>query len=141
MADFTFAPLSPVVFLDRSRQAFADRIAIVDGERRYTYAEFADRCDRLSNALSEAGITSGRRVAALCVNSHVMLELHHAVPRRGAVLVSLNVRLAEAEMAYILEHSGASMIVATVEFAEAAARLAEAAGLTVHIAGGAADTT
>jgi fatty-acyl-CoA synthase len=140
MADFTFAPLSPVVFLDRSRQAFADRIAIVDGERRYTYAEFAGRCDRLSNALSEAGITSGRRVAALCVNSHVMLELHHAVPRRGAVLVSLNVRLAEAEMAYILEHSGASVIVATVEFAATAVRLAEAAGLTVHIAGGAADT-
>ena len=86
---------------------FADRTAVVDGDVRLTYAELADRCARLVSALARAGVGEGDRVAALCANSHVMLELHNAVPMRGAVLVSINIRLSPSEMAYIVEHSGA----------------------------------
>ena len=124
MAEFTFAPLTPASFLDRAAAVFADRTAIIDGDRTFTYRDMSDRCRRLTGALAAMGIGHEDRVAALCANSHVMLELHHAVPMRGAALVPVNVRLSAAEMAEILGHSGASLLVATHEFADLARRLA-----------------
>jgi len=135
MADFTFAPLCPSAFLDRSAAVFAERLAIIDGDVRFTYAQFADRCARLVSALAAAGVGAGDRVAALCTNSHVMLELHQAVPARGAVLVSINTRLSEEEMIYILEHSGARLLIATHEFASSARQAAERTGVQVVVAG------
>ena len=115
MAEFTFAPLTPASFLDRAAAVFADRTAIIDGERRFTYRELSDRCRQLAGALAATGAGREDRVAALCANSHVMLELHHAVPMTGAVLVTLNTRLSEDEMAALLDHSGSSVLVASVE--------------------------
>ncbi len=129
MADFTFAPLTPASFLDRSAAVFAKRVAVVDGDIRLTYAELAGRCARLVSALAAAGVEPGDRVAALCANSHVMLELHHAVPARGAVLVSVNIRLSYDEMRYVLEHSGARLLVATRELANRARALADELGI------------
>ncbi len=139
MAEFTFAPLSPIYFLDRAAESFPQRLAVVDGSVRLTYTEFASRCDRLVTAMSRSGIGQGDRVAALCTNSHIMLELHQAVPARGAVLVPLNVRLAVQEMRYVLEHSGARLLVATSEFTAQARELAELTGVEVVIANGDAD--
>ena len=136
MAEFTFAPLTPASFLDRSAAVFADRIAVIDGERQFTYAELLDRCRRLTSALHSRGIGREDRVAALCTNSHVMLELHQAVPMLGAALVSLNIRQSATEMADILDHCGASILVATHEFADRAQSLADQAGLPYVIAGG-----
>ncbi len=140
MAEFTFAPLTPASFLDRAAAVFADRIAIVDGERTFTYRDMSDRCRRLTGALAAMGVGHEDRVAALCANSHVMLELHHAVPIRGAALVPVNIRLSAAEMAEILRHSGASLLVATEEFADLARRLAGERNLPYIIAGGSDDS-
>jgi acyl-CoA synthetase (AMP-forming)/AMP-acid ligase II len=129
MAEFTFSPLTPASFLDRAAAVFAGRTAIVDGERSFTYRELSDRCRRLAGALAAQGVSRGDRVAALCANSHLMLELHNAVPMMGAVLVTLNTRLSDAELAALLEHSGASVLVATREFADRARRLADRVGL------------
>ena len=140
MAEFTFAPLTPASFLDRSAAVFADRIAIVDGKRTFTYRDMSDRCRRLAAAVAAQGVGREDRVAALCANSHVMLELHHAVPMLGAALVTVNVRLSATEMAGILEHSGASLLVATHEFADLARRLAGQLDLRCYIAGGSEDS-
>src|SRR5690242_3177745 len=139
MAEFTFAPLTPASFLDRSAAVLADRIAVVDGERTFTYREMSDRCRRLTGALAAMGVGHEDRVAALCANSHVMLELHHAVPMRGAALVPVNIRLSAGEMAEILRHSGASLLIATREFADLARRLAGELDLPLVIAGGDGD--
>ena len=136
MAEFTFAPLSPALFLERAAAAFPERTAVVDGDRRLTYADFATRCARLVSALADSGVEPGDRVAALCVNSHVLLELHHAVPARGAVLVPVNIRLAPDEIAWILEHSGARLLVATAELAETARDVANRLDLPLVVAGG-----
>ena len=125
MAEFTFAPLTPASFLDRAAAVFGDRTAIVDGDRRFTYRDMSERCRRLAGALAAQGADRGDRIAALCANSHVMLELHHAVPMTGAALVTLNTRLSEGEMAALLDHSGSSVLVATSEFADRARRLAD----------------
>ena len=138
-ADFTFASLSPVSFLSRAAAVFAERTAIIDGDRTFSYAEFYQRASQLTAALAGLGVGPGDRVAALCANSHVMLEMHNAVPGSGAVLVPLNIRLSEAELGYILDHSGARLLVATHEFADTARSVAEPIGIRVVIAGGTDD--
>jgi fatty-acyl-CoA synthase len=129
-------PLSPVRMLERAAEAFADRTAIVDGDTRLSYAEFALRARHLTGALRRHDVQPGDRVAALCANSHVMLELHFGVPLCGAVLVPLNTRLAEEELAHILTHAGATLLVATAEFAVVAEALGERLGVPVLVASG-----
>jgi fatty-acyl-CoA synthase len=127
-APYTFDELTPSSFLVRSGEIHARRPAVIDGERTLTYAELADRCRRLTGVLAGLGVQPGDRVAALCSNSSVLLELHQAVPMSGAVLVALNVRLAKAELVAILEHSGARVLVVTREYAEVGAEVAAAVG-------------
>ena len=88
-----FQPLTPLRFLERSAAVFPDKLAIVCGERRYTYREFADEATRVAQALQASGIEPGDRVAYLCPNVAEMLIAHFAVPLSGGVLVALNVRL------------------------------------------------
>jgi len=131
VASFTFSPLTPTAFLDRAGYVFRDRPAIVDGEVRLTYGTLADRCRRLAGGLARLGVQPGDRVAALCTNSHVMLEMHNGVPYAGAVLVPLNIRLSVPELAYAVAHSDARVLVATAELASAAAEVAAATGVRV----------
>ena len=76
-----------------------------------------ERTERLAGGL---GVAPGDRVAVLAPNAHVLLEAHYGVPLAGAVLVALNVRLAPAELAYMLEHSGATVLLHDESLAEKA---------------------
>jgi fatty-acyl-CoA synthase len=109
--------LDPTSFLYRSATVHPNRVAVVDGELRRTYAELAERVNRLSSALRGRGLEQHDRVAALCPNVPELLELHHAVPRAGGVLVAINTRLSAGEIGYILEHSGARMLFVDDELA------------------------
>jgi fatty-acyl-CoA synthase len=135
MSDGEGIPLSPTLFLARAGTVFAERTAILDGELSFTYREFCDRSRRLACFLLEAGVQPGGRVAALCVNSHVMLELHNGVPMAGAVLVPVNVRLSVSEMTHIIQESEARLIFATEELAETAESLSECTGARLILAG------
>jgi fatty-acyl-CoA synthase len=128
-------PLNPAYFLDRAAKIFSERTAIIDGERRFTYREFGDRSHRLAGLLRDAGAQQGDRIAALCSNSHVMLEMHNGVPMAGCALVPMNTRLSAREFAYILENSGARILTATHEFADAARALSSSTGVRVILAG------
>ncbi|WP_433298078.1 AMP-binding protein [Pseudonocardia sp. CA-142604] len=105
----SFEPLTPVSYLDRAAAAHGDRIAVVDGGQRWTYAELHDRCRRLAGAL--APLAGGRPVAVLAPNTHVLLEANFGVPWAGVPLVAVNTRLSAGEVAYILEHSQAAVLV------------------------------
>lgn len=140
MTKFTFSPLTPTDFLNRAAWVFGDRVAVVDGQRRFTYREFAKRSRQLAGALAGLGVTPGDRVAALCTNSHIMLEMHYGVPLAGAVLVPLNIRLSVDELLYIVKHAGANVLVVTAELVSQARELAEGTGdLQVVVAGGTND--
>jgi fatty-acyl-CoA synthase len=102
--------LNPVDFLRRAAFVYPDKVAVVDGPRRYSYCEFAERSWRLANALRSAGLSRGDRVATLLFNSAPMLEAHFAVPAAGGILVAVNYRLASPEVGYILDHSGARFL-------------------------------
>ena len=103
--------LSPVAFLERSATAFPDRLAVVDEGRRLTWAELRERVRRLAVALQQSGIEKDDRVAFLALNTTELLEAHFGVPAAGAVLVAINTRLTADEVAYILDHSGARLVV------------------------------
>jgi fatty-acyl-CoA synthase len=128
-------PLNPAHFLDRAAKVFSERTAIVDGARRFTYGEFGERSHRLAGLLRRAGAEPGDRIAALCSNSHVMLEMHNGVPMAACALVPINVRLSAREMAYILENSGARILIATDEFADTARSFSDSAGIRQILAG------
>ncbi len=90
--------LNPVDFLHRAAYLYPDKVAVVDGGRRYRYRELAEQSWRLANALRSAGLGKGDRVATLLFNSAAMLEAHFGVPAAGGILVAVNHRLASAEV-------------------------------------------
>jgi fatty-acyl-CoA synthase len=104
--------LTPLIFLQRSADVFPERVAVTYGDRRISYAELAEGAQRVAGGLEALGVREGDRVAYLMPNVPEMLIAHYAVPLLRAVLVSINTRLAGAEIAYILEHSGATVLVA-----------------------------
>jgi fatty-acyl-CoA synthase len=122
--------LNPVDFLRRTAYMYPEKVAVVDGERRYSYRDFAERSWRLANALRSAGLGKGDRVATLLFNSSAMLEAHFGVPAAGGVLVAVNHRLASAEIGYILQHCGARYLLLDTGLEALAAPL-ELAGVTV----------
>ncbi len=136
MAGFTFSTLTPTSYLDRAADVFAERPAVVDGEVRLTYAQLGERSHRLAGALAGLGVQPWDRVAALCANGHVMLEMHHGVPFAGAVLVPMDTRLSVRELSYIVEHSGARVLVATAELTAVARLVAHAVPGVRHVVAG-----
>src|SRR5437763_12696809 len=116
-------PLTPLEFARRTRALYSDREAVVDGAQRFTYGQFFDRCDRWSAALQRLGVGAGDRVAYIAPNTHAQLESFYAVPQIGAVLVPINYRLSSDEFAYILEHSGATVVCVHEDYVECVAGL------------------
>src|SRR5262249_37740672 len=109
------SPLTPLDFLARSERVFGDLTAVVDGDRRFTYAEFAARVYRQAAALQDLGVVPGDRVAVLAPNGVLALEAHFAPMLIGAVLVMLNTRLQSAELCWILQHCGAKVLLVDPE--------------------------
>ena len=103
-------PLTPLEFARRTRALYPDREALVDGDLRLTYAQFFERCDRWSAALQRLGVRAGDRVAYIAPNTHAQLESFYAVPQIGATLVPINYRLTADDFAYIITHSGATVV-------------------------------
>jgi acyl-CoA synthetase (AMP-forming)/AMP-acid ligase II len=112
-------PLTPLEFARRTRRLHGDREAVVDGELRLTYEQFFSRCDQWAGALRGLGCAAGDRVATIAPNTHAQLESFYAVPQAGAVLVPINYRLAAEEFAYIVNHSGASVVCVAAEYLDA----------------------
>jgi acyl-CoA synthetase (AMP-forming)/AMP-acid ligase II len=109
--------LTPVEFLTRSVLVYPGKTAVIHGDKRYSYKEFAERIYRLASALQQKGIGKDDKVAFICPNIPAMLEAHYAVPLIGGVLVSVNIRLSSGEVSYIIDHSDAKLVVADSEFA------------------------
>ena len=108
-------PLTPLTFLQRAVRVFPNKDAVVYGDRRLTWRQFAELVGRYAAALRRDGVKRGDRVAVLLPNVPEQLASAYAVPLVGAVLVAINTRLAPREIAYILEHSGARLLIVDPE--------------------------
>jgi fatty-acyl-CoA synthase len=111
MDSVSYTVLSPLSFLERSARVWPGKTAVIYGARRLTYSELAAEAQRVARALRASGVGPGDRVAYLMPNLPEMLIAHYAVPLAGAVLVAVNTRLTAEEVAYILSHSGAKLVV------------------------------
>ncbi|MEP1585819.1 MAG: AMP-binding protein [Tateyamaria sp.] len=118
-----YVALTPLSHLRRAAYVFADRVAVIYGAHRVTYAQYYDRCTRLASALSARGVSGGDVVATLIPNLPAQAEAHFGIPACGAVLNTINTRLDVDTVAYIFSHGGAKVVLVDPQFLE----LAEAA--------------
>lgn len=110
--------LTPLLFMERSLQVFPDKVAITYGDRTLDHRSMAEQVQQVAGGLAALGVDEGDRVAYLLPNLPEMLIGHFAVPLLRAMLVAINIRLAPAEISYILQHSGAKVLVADTELLE-----------------------
>ena len=112
-----FAPMTPLAFIQRTAEVYPDRLAIVHGELRQSWADTYARCRRLASALQSRGIGRNDTVAVMLPNTPPMVEAHFGIPMAGAVLNTLNTRLDPEAVAFMLDHGEAKAIVVDPEFA------------------------
>src|SRR5579871_5664833 len=110
-------PLTPIRALYRAVDLFGRKIGVVSGDRRFTYAEFGERVERLAFGLLSEGVAPGDRVAYLSFNTHQLLEGYFGAPLIRAIVMPLNVRLQPAELIAILNHAEARVLLFENEFA------------------------
>ncbi len=109
-------PLSPLSFLRRTADVYPDRVAVIYGERRYTWRALTQRVRRLAGALEASGVGRGDTVSVIAANTPELLEAHYGVPLLGAVLNAINIRLEAETIAYILSHSDCRVLLVDSEF-------------------------
>jgi len=109
-------PLSPLPFLERAASVFPDRIAVVHGNTKLTYAQFYRRCRQFASVLAARGIGRGDTVSVMLANTPPMLEAHYAVPMCGAVLHAINTRLDASVIAFQLEHGESKVLITDTAF-------------------------
>ncbi len=112
-----YAPLSPLSFLPKAAAIYPDRLAVIHGTRRFTWAELYARARRLASALQQRGVGNGHTVAAMLANTPEMVEMHFGPAMLGAVVNTLNTRLDAEAIAFMLDHAEAKVLVTDREFA------------------------
>jgi acyl-CoA synthetase (AMP-forming)/AMP-acid ligase II len=95
----------------RASRRYGGRVAVVDGERRLTFAEVGDRSTRFANALLELTARPRARVGLLMSNCLEFVEIDFAIAKAGMVKAPMNPRLVDDERAFILANGGAEVLV------------------------------
>jgi fatty-acyl-CoA synthase len=121
--------------LRRTSLRYPDKLAVVDGERRVSFAEFDVAVNRTANALAARGLDKGDRLALLAHNSWQYAVLAFATAKIGVVLVPVNFMLGAEEIAFILRHSGSVGMVAEDALAPTAEKAMASAGLATGVCG------
>ena len=119
-------PLTTLRCLERAADLFGRKTGVVCGEKRFTYAEMADRCARLASSLTRNGVQPGDRVGYLSYNTHQLLEGYYGAPQARAIVMPLNVRLTQVELTDIIRHAGPKILFFETEFAATADTLRQA---------------
>ncbi len=106
-----YVPLSPLSIIRRTADLYAERVALIDGLRQFTWADIYRRSIQLASALSEHGVTTGDTVSVIAPNNTALFECHFAVPMTGGVLNAINTRLEPETISYILSDGDANVLI------------------------------
>ena len=120
--DANYIPLSPLSFLDRTKDIYPNYEAIVYESRSYTWGEVYKRCVKFASALDKLGIKTGDTVSIMAFNTPEIFEVHYSIPMVGAVINAINTRLDPNTISYILEHSDAKVLIIDRQFHEVIAK-------------------
>ncbi len=114
--DANYVPLSPLSFLERTKNIYPNYEAIVYESRSYTWNEVYKRCVKFASALEKIGIKTGDTVSVMAFNTPEIFEAHYSIPMVGAVINAINTRLDPKTISYILEHSDAKVLIVDRQF-------------------------
>ena len=109
--DANFVPLSPLVFLERTKDIYPNYEAILYESRKYTWLDIYNRCVKFASALDKIGIKTGDTVSIMAFNTPEIFEAHYSIPMVGAVINAINTRLDPKTISYILNHSDAKVLI------------------------------
>ncbi|AKU93554.1 3-methylmercaptopropionyl-CoA ligase (DmdB) [Labilithrix luteola] len=128
-----YEQLTPIAFLERAADVHPNRVAIVHGSIRRTWAETHERSRRLASALVKRGVRRGDTVAVMLPNVPAMVEVHFGVPMAGAVLNTLNTRLDDESVGFMLAHAEAQVVLVDRELSEVVERAIARQGLSLLV--------
>ncbi|NDH78799.1 MAG: hypothetical protein EBY70_00805 [Burkholderiaceae bacterium] len=111
-----YAVLTPIDFLDWAAEAYPDRLALIHGDCRQSWAVVQKLCQQMAAGIQAQQLGVGDTVAVMLPNIPAMIYAHFAVPMTGAVLNCINTRLDPATVAYILEHSESKLFFYDAEY-------------------------
>jgi len=111
-----YVPLSPLTFLERTKDIYPNYEAVVYESRAYTWGEVYKRCIKFASALDKIGIKTGDTVSIMAFNTPEIFEAHYSIPMVGAVINAINTRLDPNTISYILEHSDAKVLIVDRQF-------------------------
>lgn len=109
--------LSPLSYIERAASVYPQQLAVVHGERRFTWSETFTRCRQLASTLQKRGIGLNDTVAVLATNIPAFYEALFGVPASGAIINPINIRLDADAIAFILDHGEAKILITDTEFA------------------------
>ena len=121
-------PLTLPRILDRARTFFPQKEVVTrvrEGVHRCTYAELSERTNRLANVLTRLGVAPGDRVATFGWNTYRHLEAYWAIPSMGAVIHTVNIRLAPDDLTYIINHAGDKVLLVDEDLVPAIEAIAD----------------
>ncbi|MDC1246020.1 acyl-CoA synthetase [Pelagibacteraceae bacterium] len=120
--DANYVPLSPLTFLERTKDIYPNYEAVVYESRSYTWEEVYKRCVKFASALDKLGVKTGDTVSIMAFNTPEIFEAHYSIPMVGAVINAINTRLDPNTVSYILEHSDAKVLIVDRQFHEVIAK-------------------
>ncbi|WP_372603768.1 acyl-CoA synthetase [Actibacterium sp.] len=123
-----YTPLTPISFIERTAGIYPNRLAVVHGDVRRTWAETYARCRQFASALDTRGYGKGDTVSIIATNIPEIFESHFAVPMTQAVLNTINTRLDAEAIAFILNHAETKVLMVDPEFSEVVERALHMAG-------------
>jgi fatty-acyl-CoA synthase len=115
-----FVPLSPLSFIERTKDVYPNYTSTIYGDRTYTWLDTYSRCLRFACALEKHGIGLGDTVSIIAANTPELFEAHYSVPMTGAVLNTINTRVEADTIAYILDHGDARVFIVDTQFSPTA---------------------
>ena len=120
--DANYVPLSPLTFLERTKDIYPKYEAVVYESRSYTWGEVYKRCVKFASALDKLGVKTGDTVSIMAFNTPEIFEAHYSIPMVGAVINAINTRLDPNTISYVLEHSDAKVLIVDRQFHEVIAK-------------------
>ena len=128
-----YTPLTPLTFIERSAFIYPDRLAVIHGQRRYTWQQTFTRARCLASALVRHGIGRGDTVAVMLNNTPEMYECHFGIPVTGAVLNAFNTRLDGETLAFMLNHAEAKLLITDREYSPIVQKALAHLGRTITV--------
>ena len=128
-----YVPLTPLTFIERTKEVYPDYEAVIYGSRSYTWLETYKRCTKFASALEKQGIGLGDTVSIIAANTPEIFEAHYSIPMTGGVINPINTRLEAETIAYILDHSDAKLLITDTQFSPTVKKALELYGKKIDV--------